>query len=211
MQVSRDPNDLEVWQTQIRACRKCVAAGYLPAANPILRGHVGQVRMLVGQAPGARGDRTQVPWSGQSGQLLRTWFAQAGLLPERFLEDWYLTSLTKCFPGKAAAGPGDRAPSARERALCRPWLDGEIDLVRPQVIVTLGRLAADALIPGARHETLATLVGNLHHVDLGYGPIPIVPLPHPSGVGRWLNDPANRALVDLGLDHLAAIESRSRS
>jgi uracil-DNA glycosylase len=197
---------LEQWQQHIRACRQCVTAGYLPTANPMLRGHAGQHRMLVGQAPGALGDRTRVPWSGQSGQLLRTWFAQVGLDPERFLDDWYITSLTKCFPGKAASGPGDRVPSAKERLLCRPWLEGEFGLVRPRVIVTLGRLAADALIPGARRQSLATLVGTFHEVDLGYGVIPIVPLPHPSGVGRWLNDPANRALVEHGLDHLASIE-----
>lgn len=197
---------LEGWQEQIRACRQCVVAGYLETANPMLRGHAGQTRMLVGQAPGALGDRTRVPWSGQSGRLLRTWFAQAGLDPERFLDDWYITSLTKCFPGKAVSGPGDRAPSARERALCRPWLEGEIGFVRPRLIVTLGRLAADALIPGARRQSLAALVGTVHQVDVGYGEIPIVPLPHPSGVGRWLNDPANRALVEQGLAHLVSIE-----
>ena len=199
-------NHLEQWQGQIRACRQCVTAGYLPTANPMLRGDAGQVRMLVGQAPGALGDRTRVPWSGQSGRLLRTWFARAGLDPECFLDDWYITSLTKCFPGKAASGPGDRAPSAKERALCRPWLEGEISLVRPRVVVTLGRMAADALIPGARRQSLAELVGTMHRVDAGYGVVPIVPLPHPSGVGRWLNDPANRALVEQGLDQLASIE-----
>lgn len=205
--MGADPSiDLETWQQRLRACRQCVQAGYLPDAHPVFRGHAEQVRMLVGQAPAANAHLTGVPWSGPSGRLLRTWFAQAGLDPDRFLDDWYLTSLTKCFPGKAPTGPGDRAPSAKERALCRPWLDGEIGLVRPHLIVTLGRMAADALIPGARRESLATLVGTLHRVDLGYGEIPIVPLPHPSGVGRWLNDPANRALVDQGLGHLADIE-----
>lgn len=198
--------DLDAWQVEMRACRHCVDAGYLREAHPVLRGHKGQVRMLVGQAPGANAHLLGVPWSGPSGRLLRTWFARAGLDPERFLDDWYLTSLTKCFPGKAKGGSGDRAPSTRERALCRPWLNGEINLVRPRVIVTLGRLAADALIPGARRESLATLVGTFHQVDLGYGAIPVVPLPHPSGVGRWLNEPANRALVEHGLDHLAFIE-----
>ena len=202
-------DDLETWQRRLRTCRRCVTAGYLPEANPVFRGHAGQVRMLIGQAPGANAHLAGVPWSGQSGRLLRTWFARAGFDPERFLDDWYLTSLTKCFPGKAPTGPGDRAPSAKERALCRPWLNGEIDLVRPRLIVTLGRMAADALIPGARRESLATLVGTLHQVDLGYGPIPVVPLPHPSGVGRWLNDPANRALVEKGLDHVKAIEEAS--
>lgn len=161
--------------------------------------------MIVGQAPGARGHRNGVPWSGTSGDLLRGWFSRAGYAPEEFLDTWYFTSLTKCFPGKVAGGQGDRAPSAAERALCAPWLTGEIELVRPELIVTLGRLAAEALVPGARRLSLGELVGTAWMADLGYGEIPVVPLPHPSGVSRWLNDPANRALVERGLDQLGAL------
>ena len=159
--------------------------------------------MIVGQAPGPRAHLSGVPWSGASGTLLRKWFAGAGFDPDHFLNDWYFTSLTKCFPGKAKHGAGDRVPSAAERALCRTHLDAEIALVQPRLIVTLGRLAADALIPGARSMTLRGLVGSSFTVDLGYGLVTLVPLPHPSGVGRWLNDPANRALVDRGLAHVA--------
>jgi uracil-DNA glycosylase len=125
------------------------------------------------------------------------------------MDDWYLTSLTKCFPGKAASGSGDRAPSVKERALCRPHLDGEIGYVRPRLVVTLGRLAADAVIPAAKGLSLKELVGAVHEVDFGYGKVPVVPLPHPSGVGRWLNDPANRALVEVGLEIIASIERDS--
>jgi uracil-DNA glycosylase len=197
---------LEAFQTVVRGCRRCVEAGFLAEAHPVLWGHAGQPRMLIGQAPGARAHVLGVPWSGPSGKLLRAWFSQAGFEPERFMDDWYLTSLTKCFPGKAAAGPGDRAPSTKERALCRPHLEGEIGLVRPRLVVTLGRLAADAVIPSAKGRSLKDLVGSVHEVDFGYGIVPVVPLPHPSGVGRWLNDPVNRALVEVGLEKIAAIE-----
>jgi uracil-DNA glycosylase len=73
-------------------------------------------------------------------------------------------------------------------------------------VVTLGRLAADAVIPAAKGLSLKELVGSVHEVDFGYGKVPVVPLPHPSGVGRWLNDPANRVLVEVGLDRIGAIE-----
>jgi uracil-DNA glycosylase len=137
--------------------------------------------------------------------LLRKWFAGAGFDPDRFLDDWYFTSLTRCFPGKAISGPGDRVPSMAERTLCRSWLDAEIALLQPGLIVTLGRLAANAIIPGARSLSLRDLVGTVYPVDLGYGEVPVVPLPHPSGVGRWLNDPANRALVDRALEAMAVL------
>ncbi len=161
--------------------------------------------MVIGQAPAQGAHLKDRPWSGTSGTLMRSWFARAGFDPDRFYQDWYFTSLTKCFPGKAASGNGDRAPSARERALCRSHLDAEIGLVRPPLIITLGRMAAEVVIPGARPLTLRALVGTIWTVDLVYGTVPVVPLPHPSGVGRWLNDPANRALVDQAMTELARL------
>ncbi|MGB3305841.1 MAG: uracil-DNA glycosylase [Thermomicrobiales bacterium] len=197
-------DELERYQAAMRACRRCVEAGFLATAHPVFRGNARQRLMIVGQAPGAQADARDVPWSGQSGRILRGWMAQAGFPEETFFDTWYLTSLTKCFPGKATGGKGDRAPSAAEIALCRGHLDREIALVRPDLIVTLGRLAAVALIPGVRKLPLAGLVGARYQADLGYGEIPIVPLPHPSGVSRWRNDPANRALIAQALALLNA-------
>lgn len=198
-------------QRVLSACTRCVEAGFIPCAHPVFRGRAGHRRMIVGQAPGARGHQNGMPWAGASGELLRAWFARAGYPPEAFLDAWYFTSLTKCFPGKMAGGKGDRAPSAAERRLCAPWLAGEIDLVRPELIVTLGRLAAEALIPGGRRRGLSEVIGTVWIVDPGYGEIPVVPLPHPSGVSRWLNDPANRLLVERALDQLGALRQHVRA
>jgi len=187
------------YQQVMRACTRCVEAGYLAVAHPIFRGYARQRVMIVGQAPGARALEHDIPWSGPSGILLRGWMEQAGFPAETFFETWYLTSLTKCFPGKAPGSKGDRAPSAAEIRLCHDHLERELALVRPELIVTLGRLSAVALIPEARKPMLGQLVGTLQHAAPEHGGIPIVPLPHPSGVSRWRNDPANRALVDQGL------------
>jgi uracil-DNA glycosylase len=101
--------------------------------------------MIVGQAPGARAHQTGVPWSGRSGEILRGWLEQAGFPSGAWRETWYLTSLTKCFPGKAAQGKGDRAPSPAEIALCGDHLAAELALVRPEIVVTLGKLPAPAV------------------------------------------------------------------
>jgi uracil-DNA glycosylase len=194
-------------QGAIRACTRCVDAGYLAQADPVVRGGLEPAGMLIGQAPGPRALQSGLPWSGPAGKLLRAWLARAGYDPERFLDEWYFAAITRCFPGKAASGPGDRVPSAPERALCRPHLDAEIALVRPSVVITLGRLAADTFIPEAKRLTLRELIGEVYPVDLGYGPVPSIPLPHPSGVGRWLNDPANRELVDRAMDRLGDIRT----
>ena len=199
---------LPEYQRQMATCRRCVAAGYLWEANPVFHGFASQRVMIIGQAPGVRAHATGVPWSGRSGEILRGWLKRAGFPPEQWRETWYLTSLTKCFPGKAIQGKGDRAPSGAEIALCSDHLQMELQLVRPEVIVTLGKLAASRMIPGANRQALAALVGTMAEVELPHGPTVIVPLPHPSGVSRWLNDPANRDRVDEGLVLLASERER---
>src|SRR5437867_11190444 len=128
--------------SRIRACTKCVDAGYLPSAFPIVAGKASDRVMIIGQAPGAVELTTGLPFSGRAGAELRRWLAQAGIdvahLP-------YRTSITKCFPGKAAGGAGDRRPSPAEVALCAPWLEAELALVRPEVILLVGTLAIDRL------------------------------------------------------------------
>jgi uracil-DNA glycosylase len=204
--VDRTSQDqLDALQRDVRACTRCADAGHLPVAHPVIWGPVAGRNMVIGQAPAHGAHLAERPWSGPSGKVMRQWFAQAGFDPDRFYDDWYFTSITKCFPGKSASGNGDRAPSGAERALCRPHLDTELALVRPPLIVTMGRLAAEAVVPGARSLTLKELVGTVWTVDLAHGTVPVVPLPHPSGVGRWLNAPANRALVDRAMDELAAL------
>ena len=203
--TTRPIHHLQHLEDTVRSCRRCVAAGHLVHAKPVIWSPRRGVSMVIGQAPGRDAHLRDRPWSGTSGRLMRSWFAVAGFDPERFHDDWYFTSLTKCFPGKAPSGNGDRAPSGRERALCRSHLDTELALIQPPLIITLGRQAAEAMIPGARRETLRQLVGTIRMVDIGYGEVPIVPLPHPSGVARWLNDSDNRALVNQGMRELRTL------
>ena len=195
---------------QIRACTKCVAAGYLPSAFPIVAGKASDRVMIIGQAPGAVELTTGLPFSGRAGAELRRWLAEAGIDEARLP---YRTSITKCFPGKAASGAGDRRPSPPEIALCAPWVEAELALVRPRVVLLVGTLAIDRFwgrVP------LSEVVGR-SRTD---GDRVLIPLPHPSGASRWLNAPANRwklrkALVIVrrkvrGLDN-AASAARMRS
>jgi uracil-DNA glycosylase family 4 len=192
---------LEIVQREIAACTRCVAGGFIPSALPIFHGHAGQRLMIVGQAPGPTAGERPLPFTGASGKTLQSWLERAGFAPGSLHRDFYLTSLTKCFPGKAvgSAGKGDRPPSAAEIALCARHLDREIALVRPEIVVSLGRLAAERLDPTARKEPLAALVGSIRHAERAGHPFTLIPLPHPSGVSRWLNDPAHQARLKEGL------------
>ena len=145
--------------------------------------------MIVGQAPGAVELTTGLPFSGRAGAELRRWLARAGIDEDHLP---YRTSITKCFPGKAASGAGDRKPSPPEIANCAPWLAREIALVRPRIVLPVGQLAIERFIGKV---PLGEVVGTMTRD----GERVLIPLPHPSGASRWLNQPANRALLDRAL------------
>jgi uracil-DNA glycosylase family 4 len=188
---------LEQFQTRIRACTACLQAGYIDRAMPIFQGNAHHRIMIIGQAPAYRTVETP-PYSGASGKKLQSWLEQAGFPPGSLYERFYLTSLTKCFPGPSKNGSGDRPPSAAEIALCGPHLQGELDLVQPELIITLGRMSAARFLGS---KPLVALVGQVFEHD---GRL-ILPLPHPSGVSRWLNNPANQQLVDQALAELSRV------
>jgi uracil-DNA glycosylase family 4 len=183
---------------EMRACRACVDAGYLERANSVagFRGGVDSPLMLVGQAPGHLSVERGLPFSGPSGQVLDNWLRRAGFPSGALRTQVYLSALTKCDPGKHPRGPGDRKPSPAEVALCRPFLQRELALVRPRALLLVGGMAIEAFL-GPAH--LEDVVGTAAQID----GVHLLPLPHPSGVSRWLNQPAHQALVSRALDILA--------
>ena len=186
---------LKSLHARIRACTKCVEAGYLERARPIVAGSIRDRIVIVGQAPGAVEMTVGRPFSGRSGAELRRWLAEAGIDEDHLP---YRTAITKCFPGKSPNHSGDRRPSPAEIALCRPWLEQELALLRPRVILLLGGLAID------RYWGKGPLDAAVGRSRVKEG-ITYIPLPHPSGASRWLNDPAHRELLRKGLAHLRRV------
>ena len=192
----RDAARLKRLHARIRACTKCVEAGYLDEAAPVVAGNINDRVMIVGQAPGVVEVITRTPFSGRAGAELRRWLARAGIGEDELP---YRTAITKCFPGKAATGAGDRRPSPPEIALCAPWLDAELALLRPEVVLPVGTLAIDRLWG---KTALSKAVGRSKRSADLRGAL-VIPLPHPSGASRWLNDPANKARLDRALRRVA--------
>ena len=191
---------------EIRACHHCVDAGYLPAAAPVLSGHADNRIMLIGQAPGAVEADRRLPFQGRSRNVIFGWLVRAGFSSEEDARrNIYMTSITKCFPGKAPDGNGDRRPSRAEVELCRPHLDRQLALIKPALLILVGGLAHERFLPG---RPLSALVGRVFDEPgrevgpRGKARPLLVPLPHPSGASRWLNDPGNRALLDRAIDRL---------
>jgi uracil-DNA glycosylase family 4 len=173
-------------QRDNRVCRACLEAGHPLESLPVFEGREDQRAYLLGQAPGVVEGAERRPWRGRAGQTLRRWL---GLDEDEFYETFYCASVTRCYPGKPAGARGDRVPTPEERALCAFWRDWELRLLRPGLIVPVGGLAARTFIRRAR---LLDCVGE----RFSYGDAVVVPLPHPSGASGWLNDPANRLLVE---------------
>jgi uracil-DNA glycosylase len=187
-----DPKALARLHARIRACTRCADAGFIPRAFPIVAGKITDRVMIVGQAPGAVELTTGLPFSGRAGAELRRWLARAGIDEDHLP---YRTSITKCFPGRAASGAGDRKPSPPEIANCATWLERELALVQPRIVLLVGQLAIERFIGKV---ALDSVVGTVRRD----GDRVLIPLPHPSGASRWLNLPANRALLDRALRHL---------
>jgi uracil-DNA glycosylase family 4 len=148
--------------------------------------------MIVGQAPGLLEGQERRPWRGRAGRTLRRWLAMD---EDEFYETFFCISVTRCYPGRHPSGRGDRSPTPRELELCRFWLEWDLRLVRPRLVVPVGGLALRQLLGETR---LMDCIGRRYELAGAAA----VPLPHPSGASGWLNDPANRERLEAALQLL---------
>jgi uracil-DNA glycosylase len=163
-------------------CRACAEAGFQIESRPVFEGHEGQRAFIFGQAPGIVEGRERRPWRGRAGHKLRRWLE---LDEDAFYATFYCASVTRCYPGRAPSGRGDRVPTPAEQELCAFWRDRELRLLRPELILVVGGMAARRLLG---LTSVSEFVGRRYEL----GGATVVPLPHPSGASGWLNSPANR-------------------
>jgi uracil-DNA glycosylase len=188
----------------LSSCRKCAEAGYQIGSAPIFSGAAGAVFMTVGQAPGRHeAEVTHMPFSGPAGKRLFRWLAMAGFDEEDFRATQAMTAITKCYPGPHPSGRGDRVPTRTEQALCAPWLEEELSVINPSVLILIGGLAIGRFLGSDRPMT--GLIGEQFDLD---GRI-LVPLPHPSGASQWFNLPANQERLARALEILRSLRSSS--
>jgi uracil-DNA glycosylase len=182
----RSPTSL---QRDLARCRACAEAGFPLESLPVRAPFAHQRAYLYGQAPGIVEGEERLPGRGRAGQTLRRWLE---LDEDAFYATFYCASVTRCYPGRAPSGRGDRTPTPREQELCSFWHRWELELLRPRLIVTAGGLALRALLG---RVSLTECIGERYELD----GVPVIPLPHPSGASSWPNLPANRARLDVAL------------
>lgn len=177
----------------LRACRQCpdmigpVVTG-TPVMSPV---------MLIGQAPGNREGPAGKPFAWTAGKTMFGWFAGLGLTEEAFRARVYMAAVCRCFPGKGQKG-GDRVPSPDEVARCGVHLAREVDLLRPKLILPVGKLAIAQLLPDVAQ--LAEVVGRQHRVTFHGVTTDVVPLPHPSGASTWHRMEPGKTLLGQALE-----------
>ena len=188
-------------QAACRGCHACVDDGIIREANPTFQGEWGAPVLLVGQAPGPTERISRRPFSGRAGKELDRWMLRAGFeSPEEFRRLTYIAALMRCFPGRNAAGTGDLRPPTAGIANCAHWLDAELRMLKPKLLIPVGQMAINRFLGAG---PLEDRIGR----RFGERPV-IVPLPHPSGTSRWLHEAANRERLAAALALIGDLRSR---
>ena len=183
----------------MKQCTICLDEGYEIYPPAVISGTKGAKIMTIGQAPGITEVEAGRPFNAGSGKRLFEWLSQAGIEENWFRSTQYMTSVTKCYPGRQPSGSGDRVPTRAEQEFCRPYLEREIELVNPQVIIPIGRLAINLYFP--RSYTLTKIIGTKKQVDGRW----VIPLPHSSGASRWHQSESNRKLIRQAIELIAEL------
>jgi len=183
--------DLGGLQARVAGCTACTELARQRTQTVFGVGDSHADWLFIGEAPGAEEDRRGEPFVGRAGQLLENMLAALGL---RRGDNVYIANILKCRP------PGNRDPSPEETSACRPFLDRQIDLIQPRVIVALGRIAAQSLLDSS--APLGRLRGREHELR----GIPLVVTYHPAYLLRSPSDKA-RAWGDLLLARARVLRS----
>jgi len=157
--------------------------------------------LLVGQAPGDKEPVLGRPFAWTAGRTLFKWFhAALGWTEEETRDRVYFAAVCRCFPGKRAGG-GDRVPEPDEIANCARWLEAEVKLLRPPLVLAVGKLAMNQFLEPA---LLTAQIGRMFPCEWRGYKFDLLPLPHPSGASPWHRMEPGKTLLRDALQQLAA-------
>ena len=180
----------------LRACDRCPRMH-----KPVVVGRPAASRVvLVGQAPGDKEPRLGRPFAWTAGRTLFKWFHGAlGWSEDEVRDRIYFAAVCRCFPGKRSEG-GDRVPSPEEIGRCASWLEREVELLRPELVLPVGKLAISRFL-GER--PLAGTIGKLFPITFHDHSLDCIPLPHPSGASPWHRMEPGMSLLKQALAQVA--------
>jgi uracil-DNA glycosylase len=187
---------LRAHQAALSGCTRCPAM-----IGPVVMGRPVATKILqIGQAPGPYEGRLGQPFAWTAGKTLFKWYATLGVSEEQFRSRVYLAAVCRCFPGKNPKG-GDRVPDADEIARCGNWLHREVEILQPELVIPVGKLAIAQLLQARR---LDNCVGQLHRLRFFGHATDVIPLPHPSGLSTWFKLEPGKSLLGQALQLIGA-------
>jgi len=177
-------------------CRRCPRMQSTPVSGGAIMSDV----MIIGQAPGPREPALKRPFAHTAGKRLFQWFEEfCGMNEASVRSKIYFAAVCRCFPGESSGGT-DRVPSPDETHNCSEWMDDEIRILRPRLIIPVGRLAITQFIDCVKLEHM---IGQKFRVTRAGHRFDLVPLPHPSGASPWHKIPPGRELTQCALKLIA--------
>ena len=195
---------IETHLRALSACRKCPAMH-----KPVVVGRPVISRiLLVGQAPGVKEPVLGRPFAWTAGKTLFRWLESAlGWDEETVRDRIYFAAVCRCFPGKNPKG-GDRVPDEKEIANCSQWLQREFEILQPQLVLPVGKLAISQFLA---FDSLASVVGQKWAIKYHGQTSDLIPLPHPSGASTWHRMEPGKTLLQKSLRLLAGHPAVSNS
>ena len=180
---------------RLRDCRQCsqmnppvVSGG--PVVSPVI---------LVGQAPGDKEPKLGRPFAWTAGKTLFQWFKEgAGIDEANFRSSIYMAAVCRCFPGKEPKG-GDRTPNPQEVSNCSQWLKDELDILKPDLVIPVGKLAIQQFI---QFDKLVDVIGKQFKVTYQGHSFDLIPLAHPSGASPWHRMEPGKSLLKQALKRI---------
>lgn len=156
--------------------------------------------MLIGQAPGVREPVLKRPFAHTAGKTLFRWFDEfCGLREMQMRARVYFAAVNRCFPGKAPGG-GDRVPTPQEIRNCSMWMNDEIEILQPRLVIPIGRLATAQFVA---FEKLDEVIGRKFRIEHRGVTFELIPLPHPSGASPWHKLSPGRELLARAMRTIA--------
>jgi uracil-DNA glycosylase len=188
---------LRVLQEELAACTACANM-----IGPVVHGPpIASSILLIGQAPGPREGSFGRPFAWTAGKTLFKWFEDAtGATEDRVRKSVYFAAVARCFPGKAKGG-GDRRPDPDEIERCRTFLEREVGILVPKLVLPVGTLAIREVL--GNEGPLAEVVGSVRRVRYHGADVEVIALPHPSGASTWHRMEPGKTLLARALRLIA--------
>lgn len=181
----------------LKTCRLCPQmVGPVVTHSPVL-----SRVYLIGQAPGPHEGKAGKPFAWTAGKTLFRWFERIGLNEEQFRSLAYMAAVCRCFPGKAKSG-GDRVPSELEIANCQKWMLDEFAILKPDLVIPVGKLAIEGAFQSGGKAKLVDVIGQRFSTTLYGTKCDVIPLPHPSGASTWFKKEPGISLLAEALQRI---------